>query len=83
MQRVWALFLAVGTPQELFSRVGNSFIQVYDQIWITWDWVHVVVVLKSQHRNPVFDHIGDEISKKSEKEHTGLQQGLKLRLAPN
>jgi hypothetical protein len=45
--------------------------------------VHVVVVLKSQHRNPVFDHIGDEISKKSEKEHTGLQQGLKLRLAPN
>jgi hypothetical protein len=27
--------------------------------------------------------MGDEISKKSEKEHTGLHQGLKLRLAPN
>jgi len=54
-----------------FSRVGNSFIQVYDQIWITWDWVHVVVVLKVSTGTPCFVHLGDEISKESEKEHTG------------
>jgi hypothetical protein len=64
-------------PNKIFfkSRVGNSFIQVYDQIWITWDWVHVVVVLKVSTGTPCFDHLGDEISKESEKEHTGASTG--------
>jgi hypothetical protein len=38
-------------------------------------------VRKTQHRNPLFGHIGDEISKNRKKKYTGLERGMKLSLA--
>jgi hypothetical protein len=39
---------------------------------------------KTRHQNPLFGHIGDEISKnRGEKKYTGLQEGMKLSLATN
>ncbi len=36
-------------------------------------------VRQSRHRNPVFGHIGEEISKNRNKQYTDLQRGMKLR----
>jgi hypothetical protein len=40
-------------------------------------------VRKRRHRNPLFGHIGDEISKNREKKYTGLQGGIKRSFAAN
>ncbi len=40
-------------------------------------------VRKRRHWNPLFGHMGDEISQNREKEYTGLQGGMKLSLAAN
>jgi hypothetical protein len=40
-------------------------------------------VRKRQHQNPMFGHIGDEISKNRKKKYTGLQWGMKVNLAAN
>jgi hypothetical protein len=46
-------------------------------------WLNKVIgkVRKTQHCNPLFGHIGDEISKNREKEYTGLERRMKLSLA--
>jgi hypothetical protein len=40
-------------------------------------------VRQRRHRNPLFRHIRDEISKNGEKKYTELQRGTKLSLAAN
>jgi hypothetical protein len=40
-------------------------------------------VRKRRHWNPLFGHMGDEISQNREKEYTGLQGVMKLSLAAN
>jgi hypothetical protein len=50
-------------------------------------WINKVIhkVRQRWHRNPLFGHIGDEISKngRKKKRYTGLQLGMKLSLTPN
>jgi len=40
-------------------------------------------VRKRRHRNPLFGHIGDKISKNREKKYIRRQRGMKLSLAAN
>jgi hypothetical protein len=39
---------------------------------LSWDILVIRQVTKRQHQNPLFSHIGDEISKNKEKNTLGL-----------
>jgi hypothetical protein len=56
---------------------------IHDRIDLVFNKV-IRKVRKRRHWNPLFGHIGDEISKnRKKKKYTGLQGGMKLSLAEN
>jgi hypothetical protein len=74
----------IGPKQSYYNHLSNLYCAIF-HVYGCGGYNKVIrIVRKRRHRNPLFGHIGDEISKNRQKKgYTGLQGGMELSLAAN